>query len=136
MDASSFQESLQSAFPGLLGIQFIEVTPQRVVASMEVRPDLSNNADMLHGGAMMAFADTLGAVATIVNLPKGPRTTTLESKTNFVGAVPIGARVVGECTPFHRGKTTMVWQTLVKAEDGKLCAVVPQTQMVLPPERS
>jgi 1,4-dihydroxy-2-naphthoyl-CoA hydrolase len=136
MDASSFQKSTQSAFPGLLGIQFIEVTPERVLASMEVRPDMDNNAGILHGGAMMAFADTLGAVATIVNLPKGARTTTIESKTNFVGAVPVGGRVIGECTPFHRGKTTMVWQTLVKSEAGKLCAVVTQTQMVLPPAPS
>lgn len=136
MDASSFQKSLQSAFPGLLGIQFVEVTPERVVASMEVRPDMDNNAGILHGGAMMAFADTLGAVATIVNLPKGARTTTIESKTNFIGAVPVGGRVIGECTPFHRGKTTMIWQTLVKSESGKLCAVVTQTQMVLPPAPS
>lgn len=132
MDASSFQKSLQTAFPGLLGIQFVEVTPQRVVASMEARPNLSNNADLLHGGAMMAFADTLGAVATVVNLPKGARTTTIESKTNFLGAVAVGERIIGECTPFHRGRTTMVWQTLVKSESGKLCAVVTQTQMVLP----
>lgn len=132
MDVSSFQKSLQLAFPGLLGIEFIEITPERVVASMEARPNLSNNADMLHGGAMMAFADTLGAVATIVNLPKGARTTTIESKTNFLGAVATGQRIVGECTPFHRGRTTMVWQTLVKSESGKLCAVVTQTQMVIP----
>lgn len=134
MDANTFQKSLQAAFPGLLGIEFIEVTPERVVASMLARENLSNNADILHGGAMMAFADTLGAVATIVNLPKGARTTTIESKTNFLGAIPTGRRVIGECTPFHRGRTTMVWQTLVKSETGKLCAVVTQTQMVLPPE--
>lgn len=132
MDADSFQRSLQPAFPGLLGIRFIEVTPLRVVASMEARPEFSNNAGILHGGAMMAFADTLGAVATIVNLPKGARTTTIESKTNFLGAIPTGARIIGECTPLHRGRTTMVWQTQVKSESGKLCAVVTQTQMVLP----
>jgi len=131
MDADTFQKSLQAAFPGLLGIEFIEVTPERVVASMLAREDLSNNAGVLHGGAMMAFADTLGAVATIANLPKAARTTTLESKTNFLGAIPTGGRVIGECTPFHRGRTTMVWQTLLKTEAGKLCAVVIQTQMVL-----
>jgi uncharacterized protein (TIGR00369 family) len=136
MEASRFQKSLQAAFPGLLGIEFIEVKPERVVASMEARANLSNGADVLHGGAMMAFADTLGAVATIVNLPKGARTTTIESKTNFLGGVATGGRVIGECTPFHRGKTTMVWQTLVKSETGKLCAVVTQTQMVLLPERA
>ncbi|HEX9813169.1 MAG TPA: PaaI family thioesterase [Burkholderiales bacterium] len=131
MDADTFQKSLQAAFPGLLGIEFIEVTSERVVASMLAREDLSNNAGVLHGGAMMAFADTLGAVATIANLPKAARTTTLESKTNFLGAIPTGGRVIGECTPFHRGRTTMVWQTLLKTEAGKLCAVVIQTQMVL-----
>ena len=137
MDADNFQRSLQEAFPGLLGIEFTEVTPERVVASMVARENMSNNAGILHGGAMMAFADTLGAVATIVNLPKGARTTTIESKTNFLGAIPTGGRVIGECTPFHRGRTTMVWQTLVKSEAGKLCAVVTQTQMVLvPPGRA
>lgn len=132
MDANTFQKSLQTAFPGLLGIEFVEVTPERVIASMLAREDLSNNAGVMHGGAMMAFADTLGAVATLANLPNGTRTTTLESKTNFLGTVPTGARVIGECTPFHRGRTTMVWQTLVKSEAGRLCAVVTQTQMVLP----
>lgn len=130
MDASMFQESLRAAFPGLLGIEFIEVTPQRVLASLAARSELGNNAGVLHGGALMAFADTLGAVATMVNLPKGARTTTIESKTNFLGAVAVGERIFGECKPFHRGKTTMVWQTLVKSEGGKLCAVVTQTQMV------
>jgi len=79
----------------------------------------------------MAFADTLGGVATFVNLMNGLRTTTIESKTNFLGAAPVGTRIIGECTPLHRGKTTMVWQTLVKSENGKLCAIVIQTQMVL-----
>ncbi len=131
MDAASFQEDMKSAFPGLLGIHFVEVTPERVVASLEVRPNLCNGADVLHGGALMSLADTLGAVATMVNIPKGARTTTLESKTNFLGAVRVGERITAECTPFHRGKTTMVWQTLVKGPSGKLCAVVTQTQMVL-----
>src|SRR5581483_1526999 len=133
MDAALFQERLAPAFPGLLGIRFNEVGPERVTASLEVRPDMSNGDGVLHGGALMAFADTLGGVATLVNLPKGARTTTIESKTNFLGAVPFGARITGECTPFHRGKTTMVWQTLIRSEAGKLCAVVIQTQMVIQP---
>jgi 1,4-dihydroxy-2-naphthoyl-CoA hydrolase len=131
MDAASFQQDMKSAFPGLLGIHFVEVTPERVVASLEVRANLCNGADVLHGGALMSLADTLGAVATMANIPKGARTTTLESKTNFLGAVRVGERITAECTPFHRGKTTMVWQTLVKGPNGKLCAVVTQTQMVL-----
>jgi 1,4-dihydroxy-2-naphthoyl-CoA hydrolase len=126
------QEVIKPLFPGLMGIQLTEVTPERIIASMEVRPDLCTVGEILHGGALMAFADTLGGIATVVNLERGARTTTIESKSNFLGAMPVGTRVIGECTPLHRGKTTMVWQTLVKSENGKLCAVVIQTQMVLP----
>jgi uncharacterized protein (TIGR00369 family) len=129
---ASVQQILSPLFPGLLGIELTEVGPERVVASMQVRPELCTTGNVLHGGAIMAFADTLGAVATFANLPKGARTTTIESKTNFLGAAPAGSRVIGECTPFHRGRTTMVWQTMVRSEAGKLCAVVTQTQMVLP----
>ena len=129
---ASIQEVLNPLFPGLMGIQLIEVTPERVVATMEVRPDLCTTGKVLHGGAIMAFADTLGAVATIANLPKDTRTTTIESKTNFLRAAPEGTRITGECTAFHRGKTTMVWQTQIKNDTGKLCAVVTQTQLVLP----
>ena len=128
----SVQQIFTPLFPGLLGIQLTEVSPARVTASMEVRPELCTTGGVLHGGAIMAFADTLGAVATFANLPKGARTTTIESKTNFLGAAPSGSRILGECTPFHRGRTTMVWQTMVRSEAGKLCAVVTQTQMVLP----
>jgi len=129
---ASVQQIFKPLFPGLLGIELTEVGPERVVASMQVRPELCTTGAVLHGGAIMAFADTLGAVATFANLPQGARTTTIESKTNFLGAAPAGTRVVGECTAFHRGRTTMVWQTLVRSETGKLCAVVTQTQMVLP----
>ena len=129
---ASIQQVLNPLFPGMLGVRLNEVSRERVVASMDVRPDLCTTGNVLHGGAIMAFADTLGAVATIVNLPDGARTTTIESKTNFLGALPVNSRVLGECTPFHRGKTTMVWQTLIRSEAGKLCAVVTQTQMVLP----
>jgi uncharacterized protein (TIGR00369 family) len=126
------QEVIKPLFPGLMGVQLTEVTPERIVASMEVRPDLCTVGEILHGGALMAFADTLGGIATVVNLERGARTTTIESKTNFLGAMAVGSRIIGECTPLHRGKTTMVWQTLVKSDNGKLCAVVIQTQMVLP----
>ena len=133
MSAIAFiQELIKPLFPGLMGMQLTEVTPERIIASMEVRPDLCTVGEILHGGALMAFADTLGGIAAFVNLEGGARTTTIESKTNFLGAMPVGSRVIGECTPLHRGKTTMVWQTRVKSENGKLCAVVIQTQMVLP----
>jgi uncharacterized protein (TIGR00369 family) len=123
---------MQPLFPGLMGMEIKEVTPERVVATMLVRPDLCTTGETLHGGAIMAFADTLGAIGTFANLPPGARTVTIESKTNFIGTARAGTHVTGETTPFHRGKTTMVWQTQVKNEAGKLCAVVTQTQMVLP----
>ena len=118
-------------FADLLGITFTEATRERVVASMSVRSELCTTPPVLHGGAVMAFADTLGAMGTILNLPEGAGTTTIESKTNFFAAVPLGDVARGECTPLHRGRTTMVWQTLIRTAEGKLCAVVTQTQMVL-----
>ena len=130
--AALIQEVFNPLFPGLMGVQLMEVTPERVVASMEVRPDLCTTGNVLHGGAIMAFADTLGAIGTIANLPKDARTTTIESKTNFLRAASEGTRITAECTAFHRGKTTMVWQTQIKTDTGKLCAVVTQTQLVLP----
>jgi uncharacterized protein (TIGR00369 family) len=122
---------LQPLFPGLMGVHLTEATPEKVVATMQVRPDLCTTGRSLHGGAYMALADTLGAVGTFLNLPPGGRTTTIESKTNFLGAAPVGTRVTGESTPVHRGKTTMVWQTRVSNEAGKLIAIVMQTQLVL-----
>jgi len=129
-------ESLQALwaplFPGLMGIRLLEASAERVVGTMTVRPDLCTTGEALHGGAIMAFADTLGAVGTFQNLPEGARTTTIDSATKFIRGATVGATVTGECTAFHRGRTTLVWQTLVRTEDGKLCAVVTQTQLVLP----
>jgi 1,4-dihydroxy-2-naphthoyl-CoA hydrolase len=130
--AETIQQRLKGIFPELLGIRLTEVTPERVLAELTVRPELCTAGGVMHGGAFMAFADTLGAVGTIANLPPGARTTTIESKTNFIGAAPVGSRVLGESTPVHRGRTTMVWQTRISAESGKLLALVTQTQMVLP----
>ncbi len=130
--AASIQEQFEGRLPALLGIQFIEVTREKVVGELTVRADLCTLGEVLHGGAIMAFADTLGAVATIANLPEGARTTTIESKTNFLSAAPLGSRIIGESTPVHRGRTTMVWQTQIKSEAGRLVALVTQTQMVLP----
>jgi len=131
-DLEAMQQRLAPLFPGLMGMQFTELAPERIVATMAVRPDLCTAGGILHGGAVMAFADTLGAVGTFINLPQGARTTTVDSSTKFIGAAPQGSTVTGECTPFHRGRTTMVWQTLLKTESGKLCAVVTQTQLVIP----
>jgi 1,4-dihydroxy-2-naphthoyl-CoA hydrolase len=130
--AEDIQKRIQPLFPGLMGVEIKEATPDRIVATMLVRPDLCTAGGVLHGGAYMAFADTIGAVGTVVNLPPGARTTTIESKTNFLGAAPVNTRVTAESTPLHRGKTTQVWQTMIRSEAGKLCAVVTQTQMILP----
>ena len=131
MDLATMQQLLEPLFPGLIGVQLTELTPERVVATMQVRPDLCTTGGTLHGGAIMAFADTLGAIGTFVNLPQGKRTTTTDSSTKFIGAAKVGSSVTGESTAFHRGRTTMVWQTLIRSEEGKLCAVVTQTQLVI-----
>ena len=130
--AEQMQQAIKPLFPGLMGVEINEATPERVVASMLVRADLCTAGGVCHGGAFMAFADTIGAVGTVMNLPPGTRTTTIESKTNFLGAALVNTRITGESTPLHRGKTTQVWQTMIRSEAGKLCAVVTQTQMVLP----
>lgn len=118
-------------FAELLGIDYTEATPERVVAEMMVRDDLCTVPAVLHGGAIMAFADTLGAAATFLNLPENTWTTTIESKTNFLASAPTGSKVIGETTPVHRGRRTMVWQTKVTTEAGRAVALVIQTQLVL-----
>jgi uncharacterized protein (TIGR00369 family) len=120
-------------FAALLGIRYVSATKDKVVAELTVREELCTRPAVLHGGAIMAFADTLGAAATILNLPPGAGTTTIESKTNFVAPAPLGGTIRGETTPVHRGKRTMVWQTRVTTEEGRLVALVTQTQMVLEP---
>jgi uncharacterized protein (TIGR00369 family) len=99
---------------------------------MKVRDELCTRPAILHGGAIMAFADTVGAYATVANLPEGTTTTTIESKTNFFAAVPVGDTAKAECTALHRGRTTMVWQTRISRGDGKLAAIVTRTQLVMP----
>jgi 1,4-dihydroxy-2-naphthoyl-CoA hydrolase len=126
------QAHLEGLFPGLMGVEMTEVTQARIRATLRVRPDLCTGGGILHGGAIMAFADTLGAVGTVVNMPEGARTATIESKTNFIGGARVDTVVHGEATPIHRGKTTQVWQTRVTSEDGKLVGLVTQTQIVIP----
>jgi uncharacterized protein (TIGR00369 family) len=118
-------------FASLLGIDLVSAEPDKLVAEMTVRPEFCTRPAVLHGGAIMAFGDTLGALATVANLKDGASTTTIESKTNFIGAAPAGTRVVGETTPVHRGRPTMIWQTRVTTAEGKLVAMVMQTQLVL-----
>jgi uncharacterized protein (TIGR00369 family) len=120
-------------FPKHMGIRFLSAEPTRVQAELDVRPELCTTGGRMHGGALMAFADTLGAAGTVLNLPAGAGTTTIESKTNFIAAAPEGDRIVGDCTPIHRGGTTQIWQTRITRSDGRLVAVVTQTQIVLQP---
>ena len=123
----------QPAFAQFLGIKITEVTRDRVTAELPARDDLNNRHGIMHGGAIMALADNLGGTATTANLKPGQRTATIESKTNFFASIPLGDTAYAECTPLHRGRTTMVWQTRITRGDGKLCALVTQTQAVLAP---
>ncbi len=122
---------LQPPFAEFLGIKVTHVSPERVLAELTVREELGNRFGILHGGAIMALADNLGGTATIANLPEGATTATIESKTNFFAGIPVGDTARAECTPLHRGRSTMVWQTRITRGDGRLAAIVTQTQMVL-----
>lgn len=129
--AAAMQERVKGFFPEKLGIRFLSATPDRILAEVLVQDDMCTVPGVMHGGAVMAFADTLGGVGTALNLPAGAGTTTIESKTNFFAAGRAGTVVTGECLPLHRGRRTMVWQTNVRSPEGKLVAQVTQTQMVL-----
>lgn len=117
-----------------LGVTLLSVTRKKVVAEMPVRPRHLNRSGRVNGGAIMAFADALGATGTVANLPPHHRTTTLESKTNFFAA-GVGPVLRAISKPLHIGRTTMVWQTTIRNADKRLVAVVTQTQIVLPGER-
>ena len=124
--------AMKIPFAELKGVTFVEADKDRVVAKMLVRPDLCTVSHSIHGGAIMAFADSVGAAATVINLPEDAKgTTTIESKTNFVGGAKEGTIVVATATPIHRGRRTQVWQTRLETEEGRLVAIVTQTQMVL-----
>lgn len=131
MDLLARLRSQPLPFARLLGIDLVSVAAERVVAHMMVREDLCTKPATLHGGAIMAFADTLGAIGTIANLDEGVSTVTIESKTNFLRPAPLGARLVGESTPVHRGQRLMVWQTRMTTEEGRLVALTTQTQLVV-----
>jgi 1,4-dihydroxy-2-naphthoyl-CoA hydrolase len=119
-------------FAELLGIIFLSADPDHVVAKMPVREDLCTVGNAAHGGAIMALADTVGAAATLINLPEDARgTATIESKTNFISPAPAGTAVVATASAIHRGRRTQVWTTRLETDAGRLVAVVTQTQMVL-----
>src|SRR5262249_19695571 len=132
--AARFLQAINEAQPPffhLLGAKIVEVSRDRVVAELPVREELGNRNGALHGGVVMAVADNLGGAAALLNLPEGAGTTTIESKTNFFAAVALGDTLRAECTPLHRGRSTMVWQTRIIRGDGKLAAIVTQTQLVM-----
>ena len=122
----------QPPFAEFMGFKITHVSADRVTAELKAREELNNRFGILHGGAIMALADNLGGTATTANLKEGQSTTTIESKTNFFAAIPAGDVAKAECTPLHRGRTTMVWQTKITRGDGRLAAIVTQTQLVLP----
>lgn len=130
MDMAKLQDAHAGTLADTLGIRFVEATKDRVLAELTHRAPLTTVGGALHGGTLMAFADTVGAAATFLNLPPGATTTTLESKTNFFAAGR-GGTVRAEATPLHRGRRTMVWQTRVTDETGRLLSLTTQTQMVL-----
>ena len=130
-DLAELQQRIAPLFPGLMGLQLCALAEDRVTAELTVRPDLCTTGGILHGGAVMAFADTLGAIGTVLNLPAGKRTTTTDSSTKFIAAAKVHSVVTGESVALHRGRTTMVWQTSIRNAEGRLCAVVTQTQLVL-----
>jgi uncharacterized protein (TIGR00369 family) len=126
---------IQPPFAEFIGMKVTHLSRERVEAELLVREELGNRFGILHGGAIMALADNLGGTATVANLPDGCTTTTIESKTNFFTGIPVGDVARAECTPLHRGRTTMVWQTRITRRDGKLAAIVTQTQLVLTGKR-
>ena len=121
----------QPPFAQLMGVKITLLSRERVTAELLVREVLGNRFGIMHGGAIMAFADNLGGTATMANLPEHATTTTIESKTNFIGGASEGMTVIATATPVHRGRRTQVWQTRLETEEGRLVALVTQTQMVL-----
>ena len=122
----------QPPFADFMGMKITHISPDRVTAELAVTGNLTNRNGVMHGGAVMAFADNLGGTAATANLPAtGGSTATIESKTNFFAGIPEGDVARAECIPLHRGRTTTVWQTRITRGDGKLAAVVTQTQIVM-----
>jgi len=134
--AEAWEKRTEGLFPGLLGVRVLERTKDRVTAELVVREELTRSQGIAHGGVLISLADTLGGLATLLNLTDGAQTTTVESKTNFFAPAVAGMTVRAECVPLHRGRRTMVWQTRLTSAEGRLLALVTQTQIVLPRERT
>jgi uncharacterized protein (TIGR00369 family) len=129
--ASAFNAS-NAPFARMIGVRMTLVTKERLEAELLVTPDHCTIPATMHGGAMMAFADNMGGCGAFLNMPEGMMTTTVESKTNFLRPVPVGQKAIAVTTPVHIGKSLQVWKTEISREDGKLAAIVTQTQMILP----
>ncbi len=129
--AAAFNES-NAPFARMIGVKMTLVTKDRLEAELLVTPDHCTIPATMHGGAMMAFADNMGGCGAFLNMPEGMMTTTVESKTNFLRPVPVGQKALAVTTPVHIGKSLQVWKTEISREDGKLAAIVTQTQMILP----
>lgn len=130
-DTNQLTQVANAMFPKFLGMNVLEATKDKISAELMVTDDLCTTGRMMHGGAIMTMADFLGAACTMNNVPQGAGTTTIESKTNFLSSAPSGQKVIATCEPVHKGRRTQVWRTTVAREDGKIVAVVTQTQMVL-----
>jgi uncharacterized protein (TIGR00369 family) len=135
-DSNALNQVANAMFPKVLGMDFLEVSKDRLRAELMVTDDLCTTGKTMHGGAIMTMADFMGAACTMNNVPAGAGTTTIESKTNFLSAAPSGQKVIATCEPVHKGKRTQVWRTTIAREDGKVVAVVTQTQMVLEPPKT
>lgn len=133
MTPEQYQARFAGFFPDTIGLRITVAEPERVVGVITVSPGHCTVPNVMHGGAIMALADTVGAVGTSLNLRPGQGTTTLESKTNFFAAGREGETVTAESTPLHRGRRTQVWETVVRGADGRVLAKVTQTQFVLEP---
>jgi len=133
-EVKEFLEGNRSHFSRFIDLKIVSYSPDKIEATLEAREELSNRAGVLHGGAIMTLADTLGGIGTTANLPSGYATVTIESKTNFISAIPVGDTAHAECRPLHRGRMTQVWQTKITRKDGRLAAIVTQTQLVIPPK--
>lgn len=121
----------QPEFAIHIGARLVSAARDRVEFAMPVTDALANRNGVLHGGAIMGLADNAGGTGTFLNLPEGKSTTTLESKTNFLRPIRLGNTARAVSLPLHVGRTTQIWQTTITRGDGKVAAIVTQTQMVI-----
>ncbi|MEO1135174.1 MAG: PaaI family thioesterase [Pseudomonadota bacterium] len=137
MTEENFAQALNennAPFAKLMGIQMTLVTKQRLEGELTVTPEHCTIPATLHGGAMMAMADNMGGIGAFMNMPAGAMTSTVESKTNFLRPIPVGQKAKAVTTPVNIGRTLQVWKTEIFRDDGKLAAIVTQTQIVKAPQ--